>query len=65
MNRKKMKSIVCCLWRNDLRDYIGCYEHDDGHCSVFIRFAGNEIVVGRRTAKLLAKRINQYLEATK
>jgi hypothetical protein len=64
MNKKKAKRIICALRKND-NQYVGTYRQNNGDYDVVLRTNREIVVLTRKDAKLFAKRINEYLEATK
>lgn len=59
MNPSRRPSVVWSF-RKNLRDFV-CTEADD---QIGIRVDGQTLVCDRPTARLLAKRLNQRLDAT-
>ena len=65
MNKKRARSTAMALKKGDYSNYVGSYEGTDGKIHILIVLNNTSTALTRLTAKMLAKRINQYLEYTK
>ena len=61
------QNIICCLRRKDLKTGENCVRKYSvyGDNDVLLKMGHQSMIIDRKDAKLLAKRINQFLEATK
>ena len=57
---KRPRGNTAWSLRRDLKDYVTCWQED----SILVYVNQQPVVMSRATARLLAKRLNQCLDAT-